>query len=136
VYLFILLAGIITEALLVVRVWAQVTSKPIDTGPLRLLFSLTQELAAPFERVTNEAPLQTSGVVDFTVLVAIEGYLIATLALLALCYLVNRSISAFRNRGPKNFRVLPEGPFWQSIRPPHSPASTYYLSAARGQQKR
>jgi hypothetical protein len=132
----IILAGIAAEGLLILRLWAQVTSRPVDSGNLRFLFSITQDLASPFGLITHEEPLQTSGIVDFTVLVAIEGYLIVTLALIAVCFFVNRSMSVVRRhrRGAsRSLRVLPDA-LWQSVSPPHSPAATYYLRAQPGRR--
>jgi hypothetical protein len=72
------------EVLLMVRVWAQVTSQPLDTEAMQELFAVTDSLASPFEPLTGSPPLRATGVVDFTVLVAIEAYFVAMLVAVGL----------------------------------------------------
>jgi hypothetical protein len=123
---FILFCAVLVEGLLALRVWAQLTGRPIDTEEMSLLFKVTRELASPLVMVTHEAPLETTGIVDFTVLVAMEAYLIAALALIALCFIVSRTLSLFsRDEGEE---LVVESPHWQPVRSPRSFSATYYLS--------
>jgi hypothetical protein len=85
--------AVIVESLLVLRAWWQATAKPIDSSAAESLYAITRDLAAPFVLFTGEAARNETGVIDFTILVAIEGYFVAALALLALTYLVGRAIS-------------------------------------------
>jgi hypothetical protein len=85
------------EALLGLRVWLQLTSQrtqgELDAG---LLMLLSERLAEPFSRVTQQAPLDRTGVVDFTTLVAMEGYLLILLGLIVLWYVARRLVAAVR----------------------------------------
>jgi hypothetical protein len=123
----VLLCGIVVEALLALRIWAQLTGKPIESDEMSLLFRVTRELAAPLVLVTHEAPLETTGIVDFTVLVAMEAYLIATLALIAAIFVVSGTLSLFSHQRA-DAGEAGEAPHWQPVRSPRSFAATYYLS--------
>jgi hypothetical protein len=123
----VLLSGIFIEALLALRVWAQLAGKPIESGEMSLLFRVTRELAAPLVLVTHEAPRETTGIVDFTVLVAMEAYLILTLALIAVWFVVSGTLSLFSHQ-PADAAEAEEAPHWQPVRSPRSFAATYYLS--------
>jgi hypothetical protein len=127
----VLLSGIVVEALLALRVWAQLTGKPIDSEEMSLLFRVTRELAAPLVLVTHEAPRETTGIVDFTVLVAMEAYFIATLALIAACFVVSGTVSLFTHEAAQAREAraaFNEALRWQPVRSPRSFAATYYLA--------
>ena len=128
----ILLCGVLVEALLALRVWAQLTGRPIESEEMSLLFRVTRELASPLVLVTHEAPRETTGIVDFTVLVAMEAYLIGMLALIAACFVVSGTLSLLSHE-PAHAREPASGsddeiPHWQPVRSPRSFGATYYLS--------
>jgi hypothetical protein len=127
----ILLCGVLVEALLALRVWAQLTGRPIESEEMSLLFRVTRELASPLVLVTHEAPRETTGIVDFTVLVAMEAYLIGMLTLIASYFVVCGTLSLFSHE-PADVREprsdSDEVPHWQPVRSPRSFGSTYYLS--------
>lgn len=127
----ILLCGVLVEALLALRVWAQLTGRPIESQEMSLLFLVTRELASPLTLVTHEAPRETTGIVDFTVLVAMEAYLIGTLALIAGCFVVSGTLALFTHElanAREGRSGSDEAPHWQPVPSPRSFAATYYLS--------
>jgi hypothetical protein len=89
--LTVLAGGLLVEALLAFRLWVQITGKPIESNSSLSLFSLTDDLIAPFQLLTGNAPLKGAGVIDFTLLVAMEGYFVAMLALLGLAFVLWRT---------------------------------------------
>jgi hypothetical protein len=82
------------------RIWIQVSARPVDTDSATVLFSVTRDLARPAELITGSPPLQETGVIDITTLVAMEAYFIATLAaiVLVLTYGEGRGILTARAR--------------------------------------
>jgi hypothetical protein len=80
----ILIAGVAIEAALLIRVWAQSTSQPMDGTGMTVLFDVTDVLASPFSAITGDLPSKESGVVDYTVLVALEAYFVAMVGVIVL----------------------------------------------------
>ena len=85
----IVLLLLLVEGFLGLRVWAQSTDRELDADGMESLYEITDALAAPAALLTGDEPLQESGVVDFTVLVAIEAYAIAALAVIVAIVLVS-----------------------------------------------
>jgi hypothetical protein len=111
----VVLAFLPVLLLLVARVWVQVTSQSMNAEDMDRLFSVTDSLAGPFEALTGSPPLRTTGVVDYTVLVAIEGYFVAMLV--AVCLVIwSELVWAFLTRRRK--RELPA--FVRAMKAPRS----------------
>ena len=91
VVLSLLAATAIVEAMLAFRLWIQVTAQPVEAQSTLSLMSLSDKLALPFRFVTGKAPLSGTGVIDYTLLTAMEGYFIAMLALLFLTFAFGRT---------------------------------------------
>jgi hypothetical protein len=75
----ICLAGIIIEALLALRVWAQLTSQP-ESGVVSVILGVSGLLVAPFRGFEGSPPLQETGILEFATILAIEAYLVGWLA--------------------------------------------------------
>jgi hypothetical protein len=131
----VIFATLIVEALLAGRIWAQVTAQSTNEGELKSLFAVTYDLAWPFQLITGDAPLREPSVIDFTILVAIEGYFILMLALLALIYFAGRAgalLGIFRSKhraaeaAALVARFEPEAPrLWQPL---SSKGETFYIT--------
>src|SRR5687767_9205411 len=80
---------LLVEGFLGLRVWAQSTDRELDASGMESLYEITDALAAPAALLAGDEPLQESGVVDFTVLVAIEAYAIVALAVIVAIVLVS-----------------------------------------------
>ena len=87
--LLIVVTLIVVEAMLGLRVWIQSTSGPMDRQGVVSLFDTTDVVASPASLLTGKDALRESGVVDFTVLVAIEAYLVGALVLVLVIIGVN-----------------------------------------------
>jgi len=85
----IVLLVLLIEGFLGLRVWMQSTDRDVDSDGMESLYEITDVLAAPAALLTGDEPLQESGVVDFTVLLAIEAYAIAALAVIVVIVLVS-----------------------------------------------
>ena len=79
----VFLTGFIIEAMLAGRLWLQLNNEDADaTGLTALLISITDFLVAPFEGYGSTLVTErSSGVFDFSTLVAVEAYLLGTLAI-------------------------------------------------------
>jgi hypothetical protein len=120
------------------RIWIQVSARPVDTDSATVLFSVTRDLARPAELITGSPPLQETGVIDITTLVAMEAYFIATLAaiVLVLTYGEGRGILTARARKAPPFaaELEREGrrrPLWQPIDTARHPGIRFYLPIHR-----
>ncbi len=89
VIVMIVLLVLLIEGFLGLRVWMQSTDREVNSNGMESLYEITDALAAPAAILTRDEPLQASGVVDFTVLVAIEAYAVAALALIVAIVLVS-----------------------------------------------
>lgn len=76
-----LAVGLTIEALLGLRVWAQISNHSLHGGPLGLVFGLTDLLVQPFRSFEPSQPIRETGIIEIATLVAMEAYLIGTLAL-------------------------------------------------------
>jgi hypothetical protein len=122
------------ESLLVLRTWMQVTAKPLESDAATSLFSLTHDLASPFAAITGQQPRTDTGVVDFTVLVAIEGYFVALLIVVWLVFFFGNAVPWLAHpSGPRLSRLAAEsddGPSYQIWQPRGSwklPGSKFYV---------
>ena len=98
-------SGLAIETLLVVRIWAQASAQPVDSGLMEALFSVTDDLASWFSPLTGKEPLHATGVIDYAVLLAAEVYFVATLALLGITLAAMQGWSLF---GRLRARELPQ----------------------------
>ena len=137
-FLLVLLCFLAIEALLLVRVWAQATSQPMETDAMAQVFSLSDQLASPFEGLTGDPPLQTTGVIDFTILVAIEGYFIAMLAVVFVLFWLAGLRVFLRGRRTEElppFAQAIEAPrnrrqAWQPVTGSRLPSRRYYVAVS------
>ncbi|HEX5370330.1 MAG TPA: hypothetical protein VFY10_13020 [Dehalococcoidia bacterium] len=91
IILSILAATAIVEALLGFRLWVQITAQPIEGQSSLSVMSLSRGLSLPFGYVTGSAPITGTGVIDFTLLTAMEGYFLAMLGALFLTFAFGRT---------------------------------------------
>ena len=79
----VFLTGFIIEAMLAGRLWLQLNNEDADaTGLKAILISATDLLVAPFRGYESTVLTErSSGVFEFSTLVAVEAYLIGTLAI-------------------------------------------------------
>jgi uncharacterized membrane protein YciS (DUF1049 family) len=79
----VFLTGFIIEAMLAGRLWLQLNNEDTDaTGLKALLVSVTDLLVSPFSGYESTVLTErSSGVFEFSTLVAVEAYLIGTLAI-------------------------------------------------------
>src|SRR5688572_30875977 len=79
----VFLTGFIIEAMLAGRLWLQLNNEDADaTGLTALLISITDFLVSPFEGYGSTLVTErSSGVFEFSTLVAVEAYLLGTLAI-------------------------------------------------------
>ena len=88
----VLLTGLTIEALLAYRLWVQLTSQTLTSGALSLLFDVSTFLITPFASMETTTPIKTTGVLEFSTLVALEAYLAATLAGLLILFLAPKLV--------------------------------------------
>jgi hypothetical protein len=89
---FIILGGIVIEALLAVRLWAQLTSQAATEQPLSYVFSATDFLIGPFRSAETAQPIRETGVLEFSTLVAMEAYLAAAVGGMLLLFIAPRLV--------------------------------------------
>jgi hypothetical protein len=79
----VFLTGFLIEAMLAGRLWLQLNNEDADaTGLKALLVSVTDFLVSPFRGYESTVLTErSSGVFEFSTLVAVEAYLIGTLAI-------------------------------------------------------
>ena len=79
----VFLTGFIIELMLAGRLWLQLNNEDADaTGLTALLISITDFLVSPFEGYGSTLVTErSSGVFEFSTLVAVEAYLLGTLAI-------------------------------------------------------
>lgn len=87
------LVGSAIVALLALRVWLQLTGDTGAGGLTGLGYGLTGVLVAPFRSFEPQTTIKDSGILEFSSLVAMEAYLIATM--LALAVLFTLRLAAF-----------------------------------------
>jgi hypothetical protein len=78
----IILAGLTVEALLLTRLWAQLTDRAAS-GFLGIVFSVTDVMVSPFRSLEPYQSARQTGVFELATLYAMEAYLIATLVSIA-----------------------------------------------------
>lgn len=76
--LLALVAGLATEALLGVRLWAQLTSQTVDGGLLAAVFDVTHPLVSPFDKYEPSRPIRETGILEIATLIAMQVTLVAT----------------------------------------------------------
>jgi hypothetical protein len=77
------LLGTAIVGLLALRVWLQLMGETSQGGILGLGYDAAGFLAGPFRSFEPSTPIKDSGILEFSTLVAIEAYLIATLIALS-----------------------------------------------------
>jgi hypothetical protein len=76
------------EAVLGVRLWAQLTGDPMGAPVLAALYEFSTTLVEPFRPAETTTPVRERGLLEFATLVAMEAYLlIAALGALTLLLL-------------------------------------------------
>jgi hypothetical protein len=122
------------DSLLILRTWMQVTAKPLDSDAATSLFSLTQDLASPFSAITGQQPRADTGVVDFTVLVAIEGYFVALLIVVWLVFFFGNAVPWLVHPSAQRLSRLaaesedgPDYEIWQPRASWKLPGSKFYV---------
>jgi hypothetical protein len=73
-------AGGIVEALLALRLWAQLTAQNVHSGLLSVLHAATSWLVAPFTGYEMSTPIKQTGIFEVATVTAMEMYLIGMLA--------------------------------------------------------
>jgi hypothetical protein len=138
--ILIVLTVVLVEAMLLLRVWIQATAKPMDSEGVVSLVDTTDVLASPAALLTGEEALRESGVVDFTVLVAIEAYVVAAIVIVLVIVGLNGGWNRLMALRPvhlpdfvvRQMQAPVERRIWQpvlGIRRPH--ARHYIVHAAR-----
>jgi hypothetical protein len=135
---FVLCLAIVVEALLIGRAWMQATAADASSSAATSLFSFTHDLAAPFAIFTGEQASDETGIIDFTVLVAIEGYFLLALAVIALIYVVGTAGTSIGHRGPGD-AILADPTFaqpevnrlWQVRRSTRFPGARFCVPVVR-----
>jgi hypothetical protein len=73
------LVGTAIIAVLALRVWLQLTGDTTQTGFVGMAYDVSSMLVGPFRSFEPQSTVKTSGILEFSSLVAIEAYLIATM---------------------------------------------------------
>ena len=81
-------------ALLALRVWLQLMGDTANGGVLGLAYSLSGTLASPFKSFEPSTPIRDNGILEFSTLVAIEAYLIATMLALTVLFSARLALMA------------------------------------------
>jgi hypothetical protein len=102
--LICLLGGITVQALLGLRMWAQLTGQTVSEGILGFVYGATDFLVSPFEHYDTVQPIKQTGVFEVATLTAVEAYLIGVLAVLAVLFLFRLILSPFT----KNYDEIDE----------------------------
>ena len=90
-----LVAGLVLEALLAVRLWGQLTGVKAEEGPMRLVYDYTDKLIEPFRSVEPTVSTRSEGVLEITTIEAMQWYLVAIIAGVILIIVINLACSAF-----------------------------------------
>jgi hypothetical protein len=117
----VLLLGSAIVALLVLRVWLQLTGDTSTGGLIGTAYDASGVLASPFKSFEPSTPMKTTGILEFSSLVAIEAYLIATMATLTLLLTLRLALAAAPHIVHDKKRLLPAEPpvFVPPERPVH-----------------
>jgi hypothetical protein len=100
-----LVAVVIVQALLLGRLWLQLTSQDVESGLRGTLFSITNELVQPFTGLEPSEPIKSTGILEFATLVAIEVYLVIAASILILAFILRSALSLIQ-RGEGKDRPL------------------------------
>jgi len=79
---------------LALRVWLQMAGETDATGLLGLGYDASAVLVGPFKSFEPSTPIKDNGILEFSTLVAIEAYLIATLIALTLMFSARLAVFA------------------------------------------
>lgn len=82
----VVLAGGAVIGLLALRIWLQLTGDTAAGGLTGLLYGLSGHLTAPFSAFEPATPVRDNGILEFSTLVALEAYLIATMVALTVLF--------------------------------------------------
>ena len=113
------LSGTIILTLLSLRVWFQLVGETQEGGVRGFLYDLSGFFVGPFHKFEPTTPIKDSGILEFSSLVAIEAYLIATLVALTVLFSARLALLAapkvVHRRRPvvapeKSLLTLPERP--------------------------
>jgi hypothetical protein len=95
VFMFFLVVGI--ESTLAFRLWVQLSGEHLDSGWKSLVYSLSGMLVRPFARYETFNSPRTSGILQFSGLVATDVYLIGGLVTLVLVYFLRYRLTPLWN---------------------------------------
>jgi hypothetical protein len=111
--------GTVIIGILALRVWLQLTGDTDAGGLLGFAYGLAGDLAGPFRSFEPSTPIKDNGILEFSTLVAIEAYLIATLIALTMLFSARLAVFAaprvvHRHRAASSkeqgLRTVPETP--------------------------
>jgi len=88
------IAGIVLIALLALRVWMQLMGETAAGGLMGLAYDASGVLASPFRSFEPTTPIRDNGILEFSTLVAIEAYLIATMVTLTVLFSARLAVMA------------------------------------------
>jgi hypothetical protein len=95
------LVGTAIIALLALRVWLQLTGDTVNSGLIGLGYDMSGVLTGPFRHFEPSVPIKDSGILEFSTLVAMEAYLIATMMAMTLLFSMRLTLFA----APRMVRV-------------------------------
>ena len=95
------LVGTVIVALLALRVWLQLTGETASGGIIGLGYDMSGVLQGPFAHFEPSTPIKDSGILEFSTLVAMEAYLIATMMAMTLLFSLRLTLFA----APRMVRV-------------------------------
>ena len=113
------LSGAIILVLLSMRVWFQLVGQTQEGGTRGFIYDLSGVFVGPFHKFEPTTPIKENGILEFSSLVAIEAYLIATLVALTVLFSARLALIAapkvVHRRRPKvaaenTLVALPETP--------------------------
>ena len=81
-------------ALLALRVWMQLMGETSSGGLMGFGYELSGVLASPFASFEPTTPIKDNGILEFSTLVAIEAYLIATMVALTVLFSARLALMA------------------------------------------
>jgi hypothetical protein len=96
------LVGTAIVGVLALRVWLQLTGDTSQSGIVGFAYDLSGMLAGPFRSLEPSTTVKDSGILEFSSLVAIEAYLIATMLAMTLLFSLRLTLFA----APRMVRVV------------------------------
>src|SRR5690606_7823036 len=88
------LVGTLITVLLSLRIWLQLAGETGRGGFIGTAYDLSGTFVAPFSRFESTTPIRDNGILEFSSLVALEAYLIATLVVLTFLFTARLALFA------------------------------------------